>query len=137
MKKSKNILLLSGVLLLLIFAWLIPKTKGEKKTRYVRVYTEEKDVAVEKDSAKTTVFPAATGKAINAEEKKTRKQRVVIQKDTLNGRLRMKDLKMSLYSRSAHFVPEHLEVPPASEPVSLQGSADSSSARLDSLEAGH
>jgi hypothetical protein len=108
MKNLKPIFFLTAILMIIIFAWLIPKTRGEKKTHYVRVYTEEKKTedpkqeTEDKDQDQKTDVQKDVKKK---EEKKVKKERVVVQRDTLNGNFKMKDLKMSLYSRSMHFEP--------------------------------
>jgi len=116
MKNQKNIFFLTIALLGIIFIWLIPKTNGEKKTKYVRVYTEEREVPIEeKDSIRLDPQDKKT------EIKKTKKERVVVQRDTLDGKIRMKDMKMSLYSRSRHF-----------EPI-IEDFKDSTTAKSDTL----
>jgi hypothetical protein len=70
MKKFRNILFLSALLLGIVFIWLIPKTNGEKKTQYVRVYTKELEQVIETDSGKTDT-PA---KKDSGKEKETTKK---------------------------------------------------------------
>jgi hypothetical protein len=102
MKKFKNILFLFAILSGIIFIWLIPKTNGEKKTQYVRVYTKERDQPIEADSGKTN----KSTEEVRKEKKTTKKikpEREIIQIDTLNGDIQLEDIKLSLYSRSMHF----------------------------------
>ncbi len=117
MKKFKNIFLLSAVLTGIIFIWLIPKTNGEKKTRYVRVYTQEKDQAedIVADKKDSIIENSSTYKT---EKKKKKRDREIIQTDTLNGKLEMKHIKMSLFSRSRHFEPL-VESPPLDSGISV------------------
>ncbi len=138
MKNSKNILLLSGVLTLLIFAWLIPKSKGEKKTKETQVSTEEKASRVDKDSVRTGNVIAAPEEQLNKEQKKTRTEQGATRKDTLSKRLRIKDIKLSEFSRKVHCELESriLSSSP-DEPVSMKPPIDSSSARIDTLKTGN
>jgi hypothetical protein len=104
MKKFGNILFLSALLLGIIFIWLIPKTNGEKKTQYVRVYTKEREqtIVIEADSGKTDKSTEDSRKEKRS-TKKAKPEREIIQTDTLNGTIKMKDIKPSLYSRGMHF----------------------------------
>jgi hypothetical protein len=103
MKKFKNILFLSALLLGIVFIWLIPKTNGEKKTQYVRVYTKEREQAIETDSGKTDIPAKKDSRKENETTKKVKRKREIIQTDTLNGTITMKDIQPSLYSRGMHF----------------------------------
>ena len=81
MKKFGNILFLSAVLSGIVFIWLIPKTNGEKKTQYVRVYTKERKQAIEEDTTKTDKSTADSKKEKKT-TKKTKPNREIVQIDT-------------------------------------------------------
>ena len=102
MKNFRNVAVLSTALFAIVFMWLIPKTKAGHKTKYVRVYTEERERIIEELAGgenPNTKTPAKKAPV----KKNVIKERVIVQADTLDGSLKRKDMKMSLYSRSAHF----------------------------------
>ena len=101
MKNLKNVFLLTILLIAIVFIWLIPKTNGEKKTRYVRVYTRESAQSSE-EKKDTTIENSTTTKS---KKKRKGRNREIVQIDTLDGHIKMKDMKMSLFSRSRHFEP--------------------------------
>jgi hypothetical protein len=101
MKNFRNVAVLSTVLFAIVFMWLIPKTQAGHKTKYVRTYTEERERIIEEHGGEKPSANSPTKKV--PVKKKVIKERVIVQADTLDGSLKRKDMKMSLYSRSAHF----------------------------------